>query len=72
MLDVSDLHGKTFLDVGSGSGSFSLAASDLGAKVVSFDFDTASVNCTKNFVNYFIQMILIGLSCKDLYSIRSL
>ncbi len=33
MLDVSNLKGKTFLDVGSGSGLFSLAAKRLGAKV---------------------------------------
>src|SRR3569832_2671056 len=47
MLDVEDLQGKTFLDIGSGSGLFSLAARRLGAKVHSFDFDTNSVACTK-------------------------
>ena len=46
MLEVEDLQGKTFLDIGSGSGLFSLAARRLGAKVFSFDFDTNSVNCT--------------------------
>jgi SAM-dependent methyltransferase len=41
---VGDLRGKTFLDVGCGSGLFSLAASALGAKqVVVFDVDPASV-----------------------------
>lgn len=40
------LDGKTFLDVGSGSGLFSLAARRLGAKVHSFDYDTQSVACT--------------------------
>lgn len=40
------LDGKTFLDVGSGSGLFSLAAHRLGAKVMSFDYDQDSVNCT--------------------------
>jgi 2-polyprenyl-6-hydroxyphenyl methylase/3-demethylubiquinone-9 3-methyltransferase len=46
MLDVTDLHGRTFLDVGSGSGLFSLAARRLGARVHSFDFDPQSVACT--------------------------
>lgn len=46
MLGVDDLNGKTFLDIGSGSGLFSLAARRLGAKVFSFDFDTNSVACT--------------------------
>lgn len=45
-LAVDDLDGKTFLDIGSGSGLFSLAARRLGARVVSFDFDPASVACT--------------------------
>lgn len=46
MLKVSDLEGKRFLDVGSGSGLFSLAARRLGADVYSFDFDPQSVACT--------------------------
>jgi SAM-dependent methyltransferase len=45
-LQVTTLEGKTFLDIGSGSGLFSLVARRLGAKVVSFDFDPASVACT--------------------------
>lgn len=45
---VSDFNGITFLDVGSGSGLFSLAARRLGAKVYSFDYDTDSVNCTQS------------------------
>lgn len=44
---LSDMTGLTFLDAGSGSGLFSLAAYKLGAKVVSFDYDTDSVACTK-------------------------
>jgi 2-polyprenyl-6-hydroxyphenyl methylase/3-demethylubiquinone-9 3-methyltransferase len=46
MLNVDMLEGKTFLDVGSGSGLFSLAARMLGAKVYSFDYDPQSVACT--------------------------
>lgn len=46
ILGVDDLRDKTFLDVGSGSGLFSLAAKRLGAKVHSFDYDQDSVNCT--------------------------
>ena len=45
MLGVDDLTGKSFLDVGSGSGLFSLAARRLGANVVSFDYDPKSVAC---------------------------
>lgn len=46
MLSLPDLSGKTFLDIGSGSGLFSLAARRLGARVHSFDFDPDSVACT--------------------------
>ena len=45
MLNVESLEGKTFVDVGSGSGLFSLAARLLGAKVHSFDYDPQSVAC---------------------------
>ena len=47
MLEVEDLRGKSFLDVGSGSGIFSLAARRLGARVVSFDYDPRAVACTR-------------------------
>ena len=47
-LEVSDLNGKTFLDIGSGSGLFSLTARRLGAKVHSFDFDPNSVTATRS------------------------
>ncbi len=46
MLGVSDLRERTFLDIGSGSGLFSLAARRLGATVTSFDYDPKSVACT--------------------------
>ena len=41
------LDGKTFLDVGSGSGLFSLAAYRMGAKVYSFDLDPLAVDCAR-------------------------
>ncbi len=47
MLALPDLAGKSFLDIGSGSGLFSLAARRLGARVHSFDYDPHSVACTK-------------------------
>ena len=47
MLQVRDLQGRRFLDAGSGSGLFSLAARRLGAAVYSFDYDPQSVACTE-------------------------
>jgi 2-polyprenyl-3-methyl-5-hydroxy-6-metoxy-1,4-benzoquinol methylase len=46
MLGVQTLRGQRFLDIGSGSGLFSLAARRLGASVHSFDYDPRSVACT--------------------------
>lgn len=46
MLECESLAGKSFLDIGSGSGLFSLAARRLGARVHSFDYDPHSVACT--------------------------
>jgi 2-polyprenyl-3-methyl-5-hydroxy-6-metoxy-1,4-benzoquinol methylase len=46
MLELPDLTGKRFLDIGSGSGLSSLAARRLGATVHSFDYDPHSVACT--------------------------
>jgi 2-polyprenyl-6-hydroxyphenyl methylase/3-demethylubiquinone-9 3-methyltransferase len=45
-LGVENLAGKRFLDLGCGSGLFSLAAHRLGAEVHSFDYDESSVACT--------------------------
>ena len=47
MLEAETLDGKLFLDIGCGSGLFSLAAKRLGAKVHSFDYDSLSVACTE-------------------------
>lgn len=48
MLELDDMRGKSFLDIGSGSGLFSLAAMRLGAsRVHSFDYDSHSVACTR-------------------------
>lgn len=47
MLEIETLKDKRFLDIGSGSGLFSLAARRLGAVVHSFDFDPNSVACTR-------------------------
>ena len=48
MLETDRLEGQSFLDVGSGSGLFSLAAARLGAgRIHSFDFDPESVACTE-------------------------
>lgn len=55
MLNVSDLSGKRFLDIGCGSGLFSLAARRLGAEVYSFDYDPQSVACTRELKRRFFQ-----------------
>ena len=50
---VGDLTGKTLLDVGCGSGLFSVAASALGAKkVVAFDVDRQSVLAAQNMLQH--------------------
>jgi 2-polyprenyl-6-hydroxyphenyl methylase/3-demethylubiquinone-9 3-methyltransferase len=51
---LGDLRGKTFLDVGCGSGIHSLAALRLGAsRVVSFDYDPQSVGCSQEMKRRF-------------------
>ncbi len=47
MLEIEELNNKRFLDIGSGSGLFSLAARRLGGTVHSFDYDPLSVACTQ-------------------------
>jgi 2-polyprenyl-3-methyl-5-hydroxy-6-metoxy-1,4-benzoquinol methylase len=56
MLQVEDLRGKTFIDIGSGSGLFSLAAMRLGAaRVHSFDYDSNSVACAQELRRRYFQ-----------------
>lgn len=45
------IRGKRFLDVGCGSGLFSLCARAAGCKVVSFDYDQDSVSCAEALRN---------------------
>jgi SAM-dependent methyltransferase len=50
---VGDLTGKTVLDIGCGSGLFSVAASALGAKkVVGFDYDPQCVSTAKDMLEH--------------------
>ena len=53
MLRIESLEGLQFLDVGSGSGLFSLAAHRLGAEVYAFDYDPQSVACTREMKHRF-------------------
>jgi 2-polyprenyl-3-methyl-5-hydroxy-6-metoxy-1,4-benzoquinol methylase len=46
LLGRERLDGQSFADIGSGSGLMSLAARRLGARVMSFDYDPQSVECT--------------------------
>jgi 2-polyprenyl-6-hydroxyphenyl methylase/3-demethylubiquinone-9 3-methyltransferase len=48
---MDNLEDQTFLDIGCGSGLFSLAARRLGARVHSFDLDPLSVACTIELKN---------------------
>ncbi len=53
LLRRGDLKGSRFLDAGSGSGLFSLAAYRLGADVTSMDVDLDSVACTQELKRRF-------------------
>lgn len=56
MLELEDLKGKSFIDIGSGSGLFSLAAMRLGAaRVFSFDYDPQSVACAQELKHRYFQ-----------------
>jgi len=51
-INLPDLRGRSFLDIGCGSGLFSYAAFTLGAdRIVSFDVDPESVECCKYLRN---------------------
>jgi 2-polyprenyl-6-hydroxyphenyl methylase/3-demethylubiquinone-9 3-methyltransferase len=52
-LGTPSIAGLRFLDAGCGSGLFSLAARRLGASVVSFDYDPASVACAEELRHRF-------------------
>ena len=52
MLKMHDLHGKSFLDIGCGSGLHALAALRMGAeKVLAIDLDATSVKTTQKIIN---------------------
>jgi SAM-dependent methyltransferase len=53
MLGTRRLDGKTFLDIGCGSGLSSLAALRMGATVCSFDYDAQSVACSQELKRRF-------------------
>lgn len=53
MLAAESLRDRKFLDIGCGSGLFSLAARRLGATVHSFDFDPQSVACARELKRRF-------------------
>jgi len=54
-LGIPGLEKKTFLDIGSGSGLFSLAAMRLRAsRVTSFDYDPRSVRCAESLKQRFL------------------
>jgi SAM-dependent methyltransferase len=56
MLALDSLSGSSVLDIGSGSGLFSLAAARLGAeRIVSFDYDPDSVACTMELRKRFLE-----------------
>ena len=67
MLQTNSLVGKSFLDIGSGSGLFSLAARKLGAKVTSFDFDPKSVACANELKRRYFKDDPDGRSWKVRY-----
>jgi len=53
MLGVERLDGSSVLDIGCGSGLFSLAARRLGARVHSFDYDPQSTACAQQLKERF-------------------
>jgi hypothetical protein len=73
MLQMETLAGKSFLDVGSGSGLFSLAAMRLGAeRVHSFDYDPQSVGCTTELKRRSPPKHMRGRSRKAVFSMPTI
>ena len=59
---VGDLRGKTFLDIGCGSGIHSVAVARLGAKVTAIDLDPRSVETTRAVAQRFGSIIEVTLA----------
>jgi 2-polyprenyl-3-methyl-5-hydroxy-6-metoxy-1,4-benzoquinol methylase len=76
LLAVEDLRSMNFLDIGCGSGLFSLAARRLGARVHSFDYDCRSVACAAEMKRQFLpadsQWVIEAGSVLDPSYIKSL
>jgi 2-polyprenyl-3-methyl-5-hydroxy-6-metoxy-1,4-benzoquinol methylase len=53
LFELESFAGRTFFDIGCGSGIFSLAAHQLGATVLSIDFDMNSVTCAERLRDQF-------------------
>jgi 2-polyprenyl-3-methyl-5-hydroxy-6-metoxy-1,4-benzoquinol methylase len=53
-IGANSLEGLRFIDIGCGSGLFSLAARRLGAEVFSFDYDGNAVACTRELQRRFL------------------
>ena len=67
-LGMENLAGKRFLDMGCGSGLFSLAARRLGAEVTSIDFDQDCVACTESLKKQWLKTE--APTTDDLWQIR--
>ncbi len=66
MLEAEQLIGTSFLDLGCGSGLFSLAAQRLGAEpVLSLDLDPISVACAKSLRDRFAPHARWTVDCAD-------
>lgn len=66
-LGLESLKGLRFIDIGYGSGLFSLASYRLGAEVTSFDYDVDSVACTTFLKDTFASQHDLWMLCKDLF-----
>jgi 2-polyprenyl-3-methyl-5-hydroxy-6-metoxy-1,4-benzoquinol methylase len=73
-LGNSSLEGKSFLDIGCGSGIFTVAALQMGANnVYSFDFDNESVDTTLRNLNRFnskLELNRVHVSQGDILNIK--